>query len=166
MNTATKKWAITISPPMRHTFDRFVSPNRFQYMEDRLHIDTIFKYNRIGRYIIWPEFDKRGRLHYHGIVVLNGTELTRMFKHGIHKLKHIGHVDFKELETFKDNLRWVLYMSKEAGFTCDVLDINGPIMKVEKKCQKRTADVKHELDYGIMQYLIPVEETIYYNEDD
>lgn len=154
MNTLCQKLAITISPPFRDMYKNFAQPNRFLFFDDRIQIESIFKYNKIGRYIIYPELDPKGRLHYHGIVTLSHNERVRFHKHAIHKLKLIGFVDIKPLAKLKDNLKWIIYIKKEWGFTSALLEIDQPIMKQNNKTQKLNKRLNDELDKGIMQYLI------------
>lgn len=157
MNTPIQKLALTISPPRRDCYNRFKNPNRFLYLDDKIQIQSILKYNKIGGFILYPELDSKGRLHYHGIIRLDSNEKVRFHKHAIHKLRQIGFVDIKPLKTFEDNLRWSLYMKKEWGFTQTVLEIVDPLMK-EKRTLKvsgspNTLALNDELDRGIMKYL-------------
>lgn len=104
--------------------------------------------------MIYPEFDPKGRLHYHGILTLNHTEKVRFYKHAMHKLKLLGFIDIKPMDTFKDNLKWLIYCKKDFGFTADVLDIEEPLFKnVSKKRVKTLKQQEQQLDRGIMRYL-------------
>lgn len=126
MNTTI---AITISPPHRPLRNKMIEPYNLLFTEDSANINSIFRYSRIKTYLIYPELDHKGRLHYHGIINLGVNEYIRFYKHSIHKLSQIGYVDVKKINSFIDNLRWVIYMSKEWGITKDILSINEPIMK-------------------------------------
>jgi len=130
MNTSL---AITISPPLRYNNKLFKNPNKCQYMDDLIFIRHVFHYNRIGSYIIYPEFDQKGRLHYHGTLNLSHDELVRFYKHAVHKLGNLGFVDHKRLLTFMDKLKWSIYCKKEFGLTRDILEIQSPIMSIGDK---------------------------------
>ncbi|AYP28868.1 MAG: replicase [Cressdnaviricota sp.] len=142
MNTSL---AITISPPSRVINNKLKEPFKHLYADDKNYIEQTLKYNRIGRYIIYPELDPKGRLHYHGVINLDSNELVRFYKHAFHKLKTIGFVDIKPLKTFTDKFRWTIYMSKDWGITRDILDLNSPILKVTRnKLNKTSATVAGE----------------------
>jgi len=99
-----------------------------QYDEDKSQIKSILSYNKIYTYIIFPELDEKGRLHYHGILDLNNTCYTRFHKHAIHKLRQLGFVDISVLKSFENNLRYCIYMMKDWGNTKVILDISYPII--------------------------------------
>lgn len=122
------KLAITISPPTRQKYLCNSNPNRMQYDDDKAIIKSVLSYNKIYKYIIFPEFDEKGRLHYHGIIDLDNTRYIRFHKHAIHKLKQIGFVDISLLKEFKNNLRQCIYMQKDWGMTKQILDISYPIL--------------------------------------
>lgn len=126
MNTSL---AFTLSPPHRFTSGTDLkNPNRVLYEEDKNQIKSILKYIRCGTYILYPEFDDKARLHYHGIINLDSNQKVRFYKYAHCKLKQIGFVDFKPLKTFEDKLKWVIYMSKHWPETKQVLEITRPIM--------------------------------------
>jgi len=122
------KLAITISPPSRQKYIHHVNPNRLQYDDDKNQIKSILSYNKIYNYIIFPELDEKGRLHYHGILNLTHTHYTRFHKHAIHKLKQIGFVDITIIKEFINNIRQCIYMQKDWGTTKTILDISYPII--------------------------------------
>jgi len=122
------KLAITISPPSRMLYNKNNNPNRMLFDDDRNMIKSIMSYNKIYSYIIYPEFDEKGRLHYHGIINLTNTQYVRFHKHAIHKLKQIGFVDISIIKTFVNNLRYIVYMSKNWGETKMILEISYPII--------------------------------------
>lgn len=122
------KLALTISPPPRVKYLTNVNPNRCLYDDDKTQIKSILSYNKIYTYIIFPELDEKGRLHYHGILNLTHTQYTRFHKHAIHKLKQIGFVDITIIKEFINNMRYCLYMSKDWGTTKHILDISYPII--------------------------------------
>lgn len=130
MNTTIE---ITISPPDRSTdYLGHKEPFSWIFLQDLIQIRSILKYNKIGQYIIFPEF-ANFRLHYHGIITMNPTQFTRFNKHAIHKFRCIGFCHFKKLLTFKDKLKWIYYCRKEWHITQPILDIDIPIMKFQGK---------------------------------
>lgn len=143
MNTTI---AITISPPKRTIMQKNIEPYNLLYNMDMYHFVSIMKYNRIRRYILYPEFDIKGRLHYHGTLILDPNQYIRFYKHAIHKLAiKIGFIDVKKLLTFKDKLRWVMYMSKEWGLSKEILSIQDPLLplhqiKHQPKCYYDDSD--------------------------
>jgi len=145
MNTSL---AITISPPQR-TETRFKDPNKLFFIDDISSFRCIMKYNRIKTYILYPELDPKGRLHYHGIINLNINEYVRFHKHAIHKLRKIGFVDIKPLKDFINKLRWVTYMSKDFGITKEILNIESPVMtmRYQVHIDKKDIDNPNILDY-------------------
>lgn len=127
MNTSL---AITISPPQRFKKGTLLrNPNRILYDEDIIQIKSILKYIRCSTYLIYPEFDKTGRLHYHGIINLDHNQRVRFFKYAQFKLKLIGFNLIKPIDTFIDKLKWILYITKDWGTTKQILEINYPCSK-------------------------------------
>lgn len=145
--------ALTISPPNRCLKANMLNPFSLMFLEDGLYIRQVLKQDRISRYIIYPEFDKKARLHYHGILTLDSNQYIRFYKHGLHKLKNIGFIDVKKLDSFMDKLRWGIYMRKEWGITRDILSIDIPIMKISQNDSKQIKESLigpkqvHILDY-------------------
>lgn len=135
------KLALTISPPMRYTYLQNKNPNRMLYDDDKNMIKQILSYNKIYKYIIYPELDEKGRLHYHGILDLDNTHYIRFHKHAIHKLRQIGFVDITILNEFKNNLRYVIYMSKQWGTTKKILELDSPMMIRRDLAQKHLLSV-------------------------
>lgn len=122
-----KKIGLTISPPIR-TNNKMSNPNKMIYDQDIIQITQILKYNKISSYIIYPEFDEKGRLHYHGKLNLDNNQYIRYHKHAIHKFRQIGFVDSKLIKTHIDSLRWLTYISKNWLTTKEILEIIHPIM--------------------------------------
>lgn len=92
-----------------------ISPPYYPYDSVRLH--HVFTYdiqkilNKISNYYcLYPEFDKNGRLHYHGVINIKD-------KLGYYKKKYlidrIGYCKIDPLKSFKDKLRWLVYCTKE-----------------------------------------------------
>lgn len=123
--------AVTISPPQRYEH-YLVNPMKMVYLDDVLYFRQVLNYSRIKRFIFYPELDPKGRLHYHGIVNLDHNEEVRFYKHTFFKLYNVGFVDTKKLKTFKDKLKWTIYMQKEWGKTKDILSINWPFLPDHK----------------------------------
>lgn len=124
--------AITISPPDRVyklAQLKILDPLRNIFIGDKYIIQRVFMKCRIKRYIIYPEIDDKGRLHYHGVFTSNNTDQrVRWFKYGRPKLNQlIGYVDVKCLKTFEDRLRWLLYIKKNWGESQDLFNITEPI---------------------------------------
>lgn len=135
-----KKIALTISPPDRSSKKYpLINQHKFTYDDDKHLIEQIMKYNRIKTYIIYPEFDDKGRLHYHGILTLDHNEQVRFHRHAIHKLRKMGFLDISTLESLKANIRWILYMSMEWSITKEILEIENPILppKIINKNNKK-----------------------------
>lgn len=149
------KYALTISPPNRVKYTKESNPNKNLYMDDKLIIKNIMKYIKVGTYIIYPEFDIKGRLHYHGIIDMDHTQYVRYMKYAQFKLPQLGFTDIKKLQTYEDNLKWVIYMSKEWGTTREILEISRPIMKYpveeynKKQNCKTTCENAGELKSGV-----------------
>lgn len=120
--------AITISPPNRVKWTGFCNPNRNLYDSDKFIIEAVLKYNRIKDYLIYPEFDVKGRLHYHGILNLTNAQRIRLYKHAQPKLTSIGYVDVKPIDS---KLTWLCYIKKQWHFTAQVLELITPICRVK-----------------------------------
>lgn len=129
MNTT---YAFTLSPPNRLIGTKLKNFNRILYDSDRLALNSILMYNRIKRFIIYPEFDEKGRLHYHGNITVNNTQKVRLFKHAMCKMRSIGFVDLKPLESFNDKIKWICYCKKQWHIARSVLEIEKPIMCLDK----------------------------------
>lgn len=122
------KLAITISPPPRYKYIKNKDPERLQYDDDKSQIKSIMSYNKIYTYIIFPEYDDKLRLHYHGIINMTHTQYIRFQKHAIHKLRLIGFVDISIINEFINNLRQCVYMQKNWAETKQILNISYPII--------------------------------------
>lgn len=144
--------AITISPPHR-PYCKFIHQYKMMYIDDTFIIRHAFKKNRIKRFIIYPELDSKGRLHYHGIINLDKNEYVRFYKSTLGILqRNIGFVDVKQLQSFIDKMRWVTYMGKDFGTTKEILDITNPFLpyhspKPNKDIQSPPSLTPNILDY-------------------
>lgn len=120
---------ITISPPtslMKLSY-------RHQYYYDLL--DPVLR-RMCKSYILYPEFDNKGRLHYHGF--LHDFDEIKYIATN-YKLNRIGWTKVDKLKTFKDQLRTVLYCQKEWRkttkiFECADIKIK-PLFKKSRKTQ-------------------------------
>lgn len=65
-----------------------------------------------NHYCIYPELaDLTGRLHYHGVILINDMIKFKHIKTSIDK--NIGWVKIDKLKTYGDHLRWLMYCMKE-----------------------------------------------------
>lgn len=120
-------YSLTISPPdrtLKYSLLKVMNPLRHVFLDDKLVIEQVFKQMKLKHYIVYPELDSRGRLHYHGTIYLNKTLLTRWYKFGKPKLSQIGYVDCAQTKNILD---WHIYQRKEWPFTQGVLEIENPM---------------------------------------
>lgn len=101
---ASRYYALTISPPYR---DHSI---KYLYKWDKPFIQKAL--NRCSRYyIMYPELDLQGRLHYHGVVRLTSLTSWGFVKRTIDN--DIGFACIKKIKGFKEHLGWLLYCRKE-----------------------------------------------------
>lgn len=137
-------YALTVSPPHRNRSPRYLYNSDSPYLIRQL--------NRCSdHYILYPEFDDKGRLHYHGVVRINNKMSWGFVKYNIDSA--LGYTCLKPLETNIDHIRWLLYCRKE--YDSKVLS---PIMpKALKKGRPRMvikqSDIKPYKNRTIMDYL-------------
>lgn len=132
--------ALTISPPDRVTkYDTL----RNIYFSDMILIDTVL-HRSCSQYIVYPELDIEGRLHYHAKITIK--DKIKFYRDTKPKLGKIGYIKIKKLNTHYDKLRWLIYISKEWGVTKEVLEIQDPIYK--KKLRKTKFKFNIDLDEG------------------
>lgn len=143
MNTSL---AITISPKNRVLGSKLRNANKNIFDDDTFQIKQILKYNRINKYIIFPEFDDKGRLHYHGILSLDRNQYIRFYKHALTKLSLIGFVDVKKLKEFQDKLKWLIYCKKEWNISSEILEIENPIWN-DKVCNLNKKNLKSKTEF-------------------
>lgn len=144
MNRTIEKngvYAITISPPYRKR-----SPD-YLYSDDKLVIRRLL--NKCSRhYLLYPEFDERSRLHYHGIVYIH--DLVKWHKHVKHNIdRMIGFTLIKKIRTIDEHIGWINYC-KKGGYTYD------PIVYVNlrrKRVEETTLDNVNEMDIGILVWV-------------
>lgn len=138
--------ALTISPPDRET--RYAK-NTHIFTDDAQIINRLLR-QCCSRWIIYPELDLSGRLHYHGMIVFK--DVVKYYKSVRYSLQKMGYVCIKPIKSFKDRLGWIIYMSKQWGYTKDILNIDRPIMNMIKQKKVKTIEMPHGLDNGIEQY--------------
>lgn len=120
----TIQYSFTLSPPDRtHKYIHMhvINPLKHVYKDDMLIINHLFKKIKLKEYIIYPELDPQGRLHYHGTLTMTKTQLTRFYKYAKPHLQRIGYVDCSPAKRI---LEWNIYISKEWPFTKEVLDLS------------------------------------------
>lgn len=107
-------FAITISPPPRR-----MSP-KYAYNEDKYVLERWL--NSFSRHwILYPEFSKESRLHYHGIVRMDDKIKFHKTKYRIDKT--VGFVKVEELKKVIDHFRWLIYCQKEYADTSRLLKV-------------------------------------------
>lgn len=118
-----KSMAITISTP----------PSQFSvlYRIQDHHTSIDESLRKICKsYILYPEFDEQGRLHYHGMI--NGYDEIKYF-HLKWKLDRVGYTLVKPI---KQPLIWVLYCQKSWRRTSRVFEKSNieitPLFKIKK----------------------------------
>lgn len=133
----TEYFAITVSPPLRQADPKYL------YNEDvyelRRWFNTFSQY-----YMLYPEFDMKSRLHYHGVIRVNDWIKLHKTKHRISRL--IGWIDIKPLMTFRDHLKWLIYCRKHK---CHLTPF---YFKSLKEIKIQQAVVNDPLDNGIMKF--------------
>jgi len=126
-------YSFTLSPPDRtqsYVKMHVTNPLRHVYYDDALIMEHLLKKAKIRNYIIYPELDARGRLHYHGSINMNKTMLTRFYKYVKPNLQRIGYVDCSPT---KQILEWHIYCRKEWPYTQLTIDIDIAISPIIKK---------------------------------
>lgn len=102
-------FALTVSPPYRSK----MSP-KYLYSEDKYVLERwLNKFSR--HWILYPEFSKDSRLHYHGVVRVDDKIKLHKTRHQM--VKKIGFIKLDKLATPRDHLRWVIYCQKEYADT-------------------------------------------------
>lgn len=134
---------VTISPPLRK------ANNQFHIFADDM---MIIKYIRrcSKHYMIYPEFDIKGRLHYHGLIYI--SDPMKWYKQILPMFRKIGFVDVQIIgRTFENKLNVLLYIRKHWMVTKDILNINDPIFPVRpckhKYIGKSISDTKLITDF-------------------
>lgn len=142
--------AVTISPKDRvgeYYAKRYANPLRMIYDDDVNLIRRAL--NRSSNdYVIYPELDATGRLHYHGTVKVNNMVNWKSTTCG--RLKTLGFIKVK----VNPNSGWDKYCTKEWDQTQKILDICVPITYAKLKSGPKVREIekgaKHKL---IVDYL-------------
>lgn len=121
-------FAITISPPPRAT----ISP-KYAYDND-YHILVRWLNAFSGHWLLYPEFSKDSRLHYHGVVRVDDKIKLHKTRYKINRT--VGFVKLDKLRTFNDHLRWIIYCQKEYAQTSKILTVFHRI-KLKTRIRKR-----------------------------
>lgn len=122
-------YGITISPKYR------LKDPKTLFVLDENEITRVM--NRFSkRYCLYPEFDSKSRLHYHGIALVHDHIKMHRSKYEIDTM--IGLCKFDKLHSFKDRLRYLTYSMKEYADTRRVLkkQIRYRNRRRKKKIQK------------------------------
>lgn len=134
---------LTVSPPLRA-----ISNQRMLFDDDLFYLSKIKLCSK--RFIIYPEFDVAGRLHYHAII--NIHDKVKWYKAILPTFRRmLGFCDVKVIKTFLDKLRVLNYIRKDWYITSNVLKLERPIMPQHRKLviHVNTCD----LDYGVVEQL-------------
>lgn len=111
-------YSITISPPPMCK----LKP-QFEHGTYETTIRQIL--NKFSKqYIVYPEFDKKDRLHYHGVFRMD--DKIAYLKNKYLLFKQIGFTKCDKIEDFENKLRWLIYISKDWGQNKEIFE--GPIM--------------------------------------
>lgn len=111
---------VTISPPPR------TGRIPHLYLDDTLHIRLSLK--GVKRWIIYPELDKKDRLHYHGIVSMSDHEYVTFYRRSRPMLEKLGFIQTSKIENLTENLRTILYCQKQWGYMKDLLQVEYPLI--------------------------------------
>lgn len=135
------KLALTLSPPLRKGAPTYL------FRKDVLEtLSALLKCS--SDFEIYPEFADNGRLHYHGVVLVN--DYVKWYKSVLPRLNYSGFVCIKT----KINDGWDTYIKKNWGVTKDVLDLIDPVgpeyiqdeIKKQKQIKSLLADKVKSLD--------------------
>lgn len=134
--------ALTISPPDRVT--KYVAL-RDIFLKDCMEIGWLLK-QCSKQFVLYPELDFKGRLHYHGIVLIH--DQIKWYKKVMPSIKIIGFICLKELPKTKDRLNWLTYCMKEWGMTRELLgrvrgELAEPIMPSHSRTHRRKSKQLH-----------------------
>lgn len=121
-------------------YELTISPPPSFRKKTELHIELSTKIERFLRrvskaYAIFPELQfMTARLHYHCVLRLD--DKTAWLK-GLNSIQKIGFIHSKQLKTYKDKLRWIVYCHKEAPLTREVLSpLPVPIIPNKKRVKR------------------------------
>ncbi len=144
MATYSSTYALTISPPPRRQGLSYL------YRDDKPVIQKLL--NRCSKhYIMYPEVDATGRLHYHGIVILNSLSSFGYVKSKITNL--IGFNCLKPIRALKDKIGWILYCQKEHQevMPVPIMPHKFPPGRAKRLCRPQcNLKVQTFLDFGMI----------------
>lgn len=133
---------ITVSPPLRSIRDQSSI-----YQDDLLYLAKVRLCSK--HYVIYPEFDSSGRLHYHGIMRID--DKIKWYKSVLPMLrKCLGFVCIKQINTIKDKINIILYITKDWSVTKEILYLEVPIMPSKRKREIKVES--SQLDEGITKW--------------
>lgn len=104
------KLALTISPP----------DIKYMTIKEILHRHLRLLSRIASKFILYPELDKVGRLHYHGYIYKSDIG----YKEDLEQLKKIGYIKIKDICNDKG---WLKYCRKEWKTTKKLLHRKEPI---------------------------------------
>lgn len=107
-------FGITVSPPPSR-----MNP-KFKYNDDKYYLERWMN-SFSGHWILYPEFSKDSRLHYHGVVRVD--DKIKLHKTKYRTSKTIGFVKLDKLNSYQDHLRWLCYCQKEYADTSRLLTL-------------------------------------------
>lgn len=116
------RYAITISP--KPNYSRFT--DRQNFFDHTITFRKWFK-KIANSYILYPEFDDKFRLHYHGVIHVKDPGCLYRFIKFCNK-----NIGFVKVDINQIHLEWIIYMSKEWGITKDILKISDPLTHFSK----------------------------------
>lgn len=136
------KYMVTISPPYRP-----VKP--FTLYCDDTHDIRRYLNKFSHHYCLYPEFDDKSRLHYHGIAWIHDPIKLHKTKHLIDK--SIGYSTFRLCKDFIEELRSLTYSMK--NWPSNNTYFIQPIMY--KRLKRKTISLPaSDLDVGIYKYIL------------
>lgn len=131
-------YSITISPRYR------ASTPIFLFNSDEPMIRRYL--NKFSRYyIIYPEFDDKVRLHYHGILRVHDMLKYRCIKHTMDRM--IGFTCIKKINTFNDKLKWLIYCQKQWASNIHLFEKPIIYRRLKRKRVVPKEEKKNILDY-------------------
>lgn len=100
-------YAITITPRYR-----MVAPTVLHRNYEQRIVRLLNKVS--NHYLLYPEFSKDSRLHYHGVIQIK--DLIK-WHHIKHEVDQIGFTHTNKFKSHIEHLRWLYYCKKEEGTT-------------------------------------------------
>lgn len=150
LDTRITGWyALTISPPA----------SMLEKTALHIKLSTIierFLRNCSKAYAIFPELQfNTARLHYHCVYRLD-NKVSYLKRY--HTIQRIGFVHNKALPSYKDKLRWIVYLHKEAHLTRGVLSpLPVPIIPNKKRVKRSDWDAVCKTNHLINQLVVSSE---------